>query len=95
MKDLCIPVPGFGYNQSAEIILKIGGNEQRIDFRLESFPWKSEKDEVHGDDEVSISLFRIERLKKAIKEYDSDWELIQIFTPAGDAENIQVLYRKK
>ncbi len=95
MKDLCVPIPGFGDSEYAELTLKIGDKHQTINYRVESFPWESEHDLFPGGDDVSISLARIERLKKAIKYYDSAWELIQIFTPSENAKSIQVLYRKK
>jgi len=95
MKDLCVPIPGFGDSEHAEIILNLSGKQRTINYRVESFPWDSDEDLTHDGDEVSISLARIERLKKAIRDYDNAWELIQIFTPAENARNIQVLYRKK
>jgi hypothetical protein len=95
MKDLCVPIPGFGDSQHAELTLKVGEKQQTINYRVESFPWDSEHDHFPEDDNVSVSLARIERLKKAIKNYDLDWELIQIFTPSENAKSIQVLYRKK
>ncbi len=95
MKDLCIPVPGFGEEQVAELHLKIGDRKFSYDFRVESFPWDHD-DELNGDgDELTISLARITRLKNAINNYDPAWELIQIFTPAENAKYIQVLFRKK
>ena len=95
MKDLCVPIPGFGDSQHAEILLNIEGNQQTIIYRVESFLWESEEDIFPDRDSVSISLARIERLKNSIKNYDKNWELIQIFTPPEHAKFIQVLYRKK
>ena len=95
MKDLCIPIPGFGENEIAELQLKVGDQKISYDFRVESFPWDVE-DELNGDsDEITRSLARISRLRTAIQNYDRSWELIQIFTPANHASYIQVLYRKK
>lgn len=95
LKDLCIPVPGFGENEIAELHLKVGDKKISYDFRVESFPWDID-DELNGDsDELSRSLARISRLKSAIEAYDKTWELIQIFTPASTSKYIQVLYRKK
>jgi len=68
--------------------LNLRGNMQAIDYRVESFPWDSEEDINPGGDGVSLSLARIERLKKCIKSYDSAWELIQIFTPSENAKSI-------
>ena len=95
MKDLCIPIPGFGENEIAELHLKVGDQKISFDFRVESFPWDVE-DELNGNsDEITRSLARISRLRTAIQNYDKSWELIQIFTPADHASYIQVLYRKK
>ncbi len=96
LKDICIPIPGFGEEEVAELHLKIGDRKISYDFRVESFPWDV-KDELNngGDDDVSISLARIERLRNAINKYDKTWELIQIFNPPENAKYIQVLFRKK
>lgn len=95
LKDLCIPIPGFGENEIAELHLKVGDKKMSYDFRVESFPWDIQ-DELNGDsDQLTTSLARISRLKAAIENYDKSWELIQIFTPADTSRFIQVLYRKK
>ena len=95
MRELCIPIPGFNSDQTAEIKLKIGKEEIGYDFRVVSFPWDIEDELSIGEDELSRSLARITRLKAAINEYSKEWELIQIFNPAEDASFIQVLYRMK
>ena len=95
MRELCIPIPGFNSDQSAEIKLKIGKEEISYDFKVVSFPWDIEDELSVERDELSKSLARITRLKTAINEYSQKWELIQIFNPAEDASFIQVLYRKK
>jgi len=95
MKDLCVPIPGFGDSDHAEITLNFRGNSQTINYRVESFAWDSVEDLPGVEDELHVSLARIERLKKSIREYDKNWELIQIYTPPQNAKSIQVLYRKK
>jgi len=95
MRELCVPIPGFNSDQSAEIKLKIGKEEISYDFKVVSFPWDIEDELSVERDELSKSLARITRLKTAINNYSQEWELIQIFNPAEDASFIQVLYRKK
>jgi hypothetical protein len=95
MKDLCVPVPNFGEQEIADIELKVGGQKIKYSFRVESFPWDVEDDLNIDGDEITRSLARIHRLKKAIESYNPEWELIQIFTPNENAHFIQVLYRKK
>ena len=95
MRELCVPIPPFSSEQSAEIKLMIGKEEVSYDFRIVSFPWDIEDELSIGEDELSKSLARITRLKTSINDYSHEWELIQIFNPAENASFIQVLYRKK
>ena len=69
----------------------IKGKEIVFHFRIETFPWGDESDQMDTMGEFA----RIYNLKKEIENYDKDWELIQIFTPSDKAKSIQVLYRKR
>jgi hypothetical protein len=95
MKDLCVPIPNFGEAEFAEIELKVGEKKTNYNFRVVSFPWDEQDDHQRYEDELSRSLARIQRLKHSIESYDKNWELIQIFNPLENANNIQVLYREK
>jgi len=95
MKDLCVPIPNFGEDEIADIDLRVGEQKISYSFRVESFAWQVEDELSVSDDDVSASLARIYRLKRAIEGYDKNWELIQIFTPNDNAKYIQVLYRKR
>jgi len=95
MRDLCVPVFDFGDDEIAEIRLTVGDRKSTFNFRVESFPWDVEDELSRFNDEISLSLARINRLKNAIKNYDPEWELIQIFTPSENSKFIQVLYRKR
>lgn len=96
MKDFNIPIPNFSENDKADIILKVrNGKLFQYNYRIESIIWEKEDEFSHEKDEITRSLARISRLKKAIRDYDTDWELIQIYTPSKDSRTIQVLYKKK
>ncbi len=95
MADLCIPVPHLEDTKIAEVEVKINGVKTRYNFRLESFPWKSESDEAQGADYISELENNIHLLKESITKYDENWELIQIYKPKENANSIQVLFRKK
>ena len=95
MKDLCVPIPNFGEQEIADIELRVGDEKILYSFRVESFPWDIEDELSVEGDEITNSLARIHRLKKAIESYDPEWELIQIFTPNENALHIQVLYRRR
>ena len=95
MKDLCVPIPNFREHEIADIELKVGQERIQYSFRVESFPWDVEDDLTIGEDNISRSLARIHRLKKAIESYNPEWELIQIYNPNENARFIQVLYRRR
>lgn len=95
MRDLIIPIQNFDEKDKIEIEVKVGVDKLINQYKLESFSWEVKDDLVAADDEVSKSLARIQRLKNAIREYDKEWEVIEILTPSKDAATIQVLYRKK
>lgn len=97
MKEICIPVPGFGEDQIAEVSLTVGDKKVSFSYRVESFPWNLEDvpETSIYDDHDHASLEQIMYLRKTLANYDKDWELIQIFTPRKGASHIQVLYRKR
>ena len=94
MRDITMPVPDIINGDQADIELRIGGGKIIYYFRLASFAWESADDATVKDNAVLEDL-KINRLRKAIEEYDKGWELIQIYPPAKDLKTIQVLYRKK
>ena len=88
MKEICLPIPHLASGETAEVTITIGNKKSVFNFRIEQFEWQAEN-------EVTNSLTRINRLKKAIADYDTSWELLQIFSADENATHVQVLYRKK
>ncbi len=88
MKDVNIPLPGFLDQQIAEIEVKINGKKRQYNFRVESFRWEP-------DGEIWSVEQKVKRLKESIDNYDSGWELIQIFKPREDSKFVQVLFRQR
>ena len=96
MKDLTIPIPNDGNTDTVEITVKVGAKKINYNFKVETFPWEVDDDTLNNDiDDISNSLLKVEKLKNIIKDYDKKWELIQIFTPAPGAKNIQILFRER
>ena len=95
MREICVPIPIGIDAELAEVEVKIGNKNIIIQYRLESFPWEVEDQEQDVEDGITDNLMKIYQLKKTIADYDKDWELIQIFTPADNASHIQILFRKK
>ncbi len=95
MNQLCVPVPGITDNDIAEVIVMIKGKKIKYEFRIESFPWETDKTIADTKDPLAISLGKIYRLKQDIESYDKNWELIQIFNPTEGSDHVHVLYRKR
>ena len=96
MKEICIPISNLGDDEIADVTLTIGGKQISYSFRVESFPWSINTDnDSPDDDSMHATIEQIEQLRKSIANYDSGWELIQIYTPSRGATHIQVLYRKR
>jgi len=88
MRDVSIPLPDFLDKQIAEIEVKINGKKRQYNFRVESFRWEPDDEEWSVNDKIKL-------LQTGLANYDSSWELIQIFRPKEDSKFIQVLYRQK
>lgn len=96
MKEICIPISNLGEDEIADVIVTIGGKQMSYSFRVESFPWFINTEQASSDDDkLHATLEQIDQLRSSIAKYDSNWELIQIFTPRPGATHIQVLYRKR
>lgn len=85
MTDICIPISHLGDNQIAEVLVSIGGLEKKHNFKIEAFPW---------DTALPVEE-RINILKKMIENYDSSWELVQIYNPGDKDRFIHILFRQK
>ncbi len=97
MKEICIPISNLGEDEIADVTVTIGGKKMSYSFRVESFPWSINPAQTSSsdDDTQHATLEQIVQLRNSLANYDSGWELIQIFTPRIGATHIQVLYRKK
>ncbi len=95
MNELNIPLPLFQDNQVAEVEVTVDGKKKKYSFRVESFPWLEEGNEIEPLEKISETALKIQRLKESIENYDKDWEIVQIYTPSAGSRYIQVLFRKR
>lgn len=86
MRGIHLPLPDLEENETAEFTVLLKEKQKSYNFKLEVFPWVSVNSE---------QVERINMLRNAINTYNPDFELIQIYTPAENAESIQVLFRKR
>lgn len=84
MREIVLLVPDIDIEQNIEIEVRINGKKRTIQYRVELITW--EGDDQQPKDRVSV-------LKHFIKDYDHDWELVEIGAPAG--EDIPLMFRRK
>jgi hypothetical protein len=84
MREIVILVPDVDIEQNIEIDVRINGKKKTMQYRVELLSW--EGNEVPPKDKVTV-------LKHVIREYDKNWELVEIGAPSED--NIPLMFRKK
>ena len=84
MREVVLSIPTLEAEQNVEIDVRINGRKTTLKYRVELIHW--EGTEPTSEEKVAV-------LKHAIKEYNKNWELIQIGAP--DNEKIPLMFRKK
>jgi hypothetical protein len=84
MREVVLSIPTLEAEQNVEIDVRINGRKKTLKYRVELIHW--EGTEPTSEEKVTV-------LKHAIKEYDKNWELIQIGAP--DEDKIPLMFRKK
>jgi len=82
MREIVVLIPEIDVEQNVEIDVRINGRKKTLKYRVELINWE-------GNDQGD----RITVLKHKIKDYDKDWELVEIGAPS-DTE-IPLMFRKK
>ena len=82
MREIIVLIPDIDVEQNVEIDVRINGRKKTLKYRVELINWE-------GNDQGD----RITVLKHKIKDYDKDWELVEIGAPS-DTE-IPLMFRKK
>ena len=84
MREVVVLIPSFEGKQNIEIDVSINGKKKILKYRVEIIEFDGE--DVSTVDKVSV-------LKRAIKEHDKDWTLVEIGIPTE--KNIPIMFRKK
>ena len=84
MREVVLSIPTLEAEQNIEIDVRINGREKTLKYRVEIIYWEGS---------APTSVEKVTVLKHAIKEYDKNWELIQIGAP--DEDKIPLMFRKK
>ncbi len=84
MREVVLSIPTLEAEQNIEIDVRINGRKQTIKYRVEIVNWEGSN---------SNSEEKVKVIKHVVKDYDHDWELVQIGSPTQ--ENIPLMFRKK
>ena len=84
MKEIVILIPEIEPEQNVEIYVRINGRKKTLQYRVELVTWEGSNP---SPDEKFVLI------KHKIKEYDKNWELVEIGAP--DGENIPLMFRKR
>ena len=82
MREIVILIPDIDIEQNVEIDVRINGRKKTLKYRVELINWE-------GDDKQD----RVTVLKHKIKDYDKDWELVEIGAPSDN--EIPLMFRLK
>jgi len=76
-------IPTLEAEQNIDIDVRINGKRRSLRYRVEIVAWEG----VAQDDED-----RVDVLRRVIKDYDKDWQLVQVGAPTD--KTIPIMFRK-
>ncbi|PIQ30305.1 MAG: hypothetical protein COW63_10055 [Bacteroidetes bacterium CG18_big_fil_WC_8_21_14_2_50_41_14] len=82
MREIVILIPDIDKEQNVEIDVRINGKKKTLQYRVELLSW-----------EGSPEIDRITVLKHKLKDYDKDWELVEIGAPTET--EIPLMFRRQ
>jgi len=83
MREISLSIPTLESEQNIDIEVRINGKRRRLHYRVEIIAW-----EDYGRPEEE----RADVLRRVIKDYDKDWQLVQIGAPTD--KTIPIMFRK-
>jgi len=84
MKEICIHIPDLDPGQTVELEVRVNGKRHQIHYRVEAIDASKWEPEAEN---------RIDQLRAVIKDYNTDWELVQI--GAEVRQVIPVMFRQR
>ncbi len=84
MREVVLQIPTLEAQQNIDIDVKINGKRRTLHYRVEIIDWEDYDGETAD---------KVEVIKKVIKDYDKDWQLIQIGIPTD--KNIPIMFRRR
>jgi hypothetical protein len=83
MKEINLLIPTLESEQNIDIEVRINGKRRCLHYRVEIISW---------DERVKETIDKVEVLRRVIREYDKNWQLIQIGAPSDTS--IPIMFRQ-
>jgi hypothetical protein len=84
MREISLSIPTLEAEQNIDIEVKINGKRRSLHYRVEIIAWQDYKDEP--DEKVGV-------IRRVIKDYDKNWQLVQIGAPSD--KYIPIMFRQR
>ncbi len=84
MREVVLQIPTLEAQQNIDIDVKINGKRRTLHYRVEIIDWEDYDGETAD---------KVEVIKRVLKDYDKNWQLIQIGIPTD--KNIPIMFRKR
>ncbi|MGB3466762.1 MAG: hypothetical protein WBA74_15890 [Cyclobacteriaceae bacterium] len=84
MSYIGIEIPGLDQKQEVEVEVRINGEKQHYNYRVEIFYW---------EDCENAGADRVECIRTWVNRYDADWDLANIGMP--NDQYIPITFRRK
>jgi len=83
MKEIALSIPTLEAEQNIDIDVRINGKNRSLRYRLEIVAWEGA---ARPEED------RADVLRRVIKDYDRDWQLVQVGAPTD--KTIPIMFRK-
>jgi hypothetical protein len=83
MREISLAIPTLEAEQNIDIDVRINGKRRSLRYRVEIVAWEDAARPEEG---------RADVLRRVIKDYDKDWQLVQVGAPTD--RTIPIMFRK-
>ena len=83
MREISLSIPTLEAEQNIDIDVRINGKRRSLRYRVEIVAWEGAA--LPEEDRVDV-------LRRVIRNYDKDWQLVQVGAPTD--KTIPIMFRK-
>ena len=83
MREIALSIPTLESEQNIDIEVRINGKRRSLHYRVEIIAWEDVRRPAEE---------RADVLRRVIRNYDKDWQLVQIGAPTE--KTIPIMFRK-